>query len=244
MISGHILGSSFLRGRIGLAFFAALILACSDDAVGPMDAPDSVHQFLDEVGSAPLRSYEALVQEGDLVFALVTFGPPQDCPSGCFYARGWILSEGSSIGWAAFPEPPPSDFQNRGYFPDDAIPGSTAIRPELLLRIRSADGRAFAGFARLLACRGATPEDPLRWFASSMAEVGHPRLAFALLVRSEILSDVASLQALASLDPGEWGQQIPDLAQTAFGHLEETGLPIESVGEVPDGCWELPESIH
>src|SRR3954469_12802521 len=83
-----------------LSSLAALVASCrATTAPVTPPLPDDVAQFVTPLPK--LRTATTVFEfpkKGFLLFT-ATYGDPQDCPAGCFYAQAWGIKYAGRIGW-------------------------------------------------------------------------------------------------------------------------------------------------
>lgn len=194
---------------------AVVTLAACDglsDRLGPeADVPDDVAAFVMSQGLPDvheIRSLLAAPEEG-IVFFWASYGPPQDCFSGCFFFRGWGLKLADRIGWievdGAHSLPGSSQLT---YF--DIHAGDAPLFSEdLQTRLQVPDERYFrphinTGFRILLVIDPDTPGSALLMLARRLPRDGWPYLGYLLVEAARARSDRGLLQVLADLPDGSW----------------------------------------
>ena len=165
-------------------------VACHEvNAPLPLPVPDDVAQFL---ASLPkLRSASAVVSVPDEAFLLfsATYGEPQDCPSGCFFAQVWGIKYAGQLGWIRGTGPAePNPSAKRLY---DVRSTDTYLFNESLWN-RLADEWIGAEFRLMLACDLDTPSDALERLAVRLPTEGWPFLA-------DVLVDIAQRRDVRSV---------------------------------------------
>ena len=76
------------------------IPACLGNIFGP-DEPSLITGFVNGQGLHDQQDIQIIMRNDDLrlIFFKVEFGSPHDCPSGCFYSKGYGLKCRAKIGW-------------------------------------------------------------------------------------------------------------------------------------------------
>jgi hypothetical protein len=139
-----------IGGLVGLAI-AGILLSCKSSPTDPVASmPDAIRAFLRADPSLVVRSTNLVLDDRTLDVAVfrVTYGEPQDCPSGCFYLDATGVRVGSRLGWTA---------QGVGSTPTPAVfvvaaEDSLRFTPRLLDDLKTADFYAFTELAFALAC--------------------------------------------------------------------------------------------
>jgi hypothetical protein len=155
-----------LTGRsIAAIAAAAALAACGHRPAEPI--PDPVQAF---VAGEPVPERHAVTVEfedsatGVTLFA-VSYGPPQDCPSGCFYAVAHgVLAEGR-IGWW---DPPRAAGPWRLF--DIRPTDAPLFDADVLSRLKSERPSVYFSFGNFLAC---DPDTPAALREHLVAELGH-----------------------------------------------------------------------
>src|SRR6478752_7778725 len=154
----------------------ALTLSCRGTTTpGAPALPGDVAQFLSPLPK--LRSASTVFEFPEKNFLLFTasYGDPQDCPAGCFYAQAWGIKYAGQIGWI--------DGAPAGQPRYDVRPTDEFLFDETLWnRIQSE--WIGAGFRIMLSCDFDTPPAALERLASRLPQDGWPFLA-------DLLVDVA-----------------------------------------------------
>lgn len=166
---------------IGVCSLVAAVGCQEANAPMPQPISDDVGKFLSTLPN--LRSTSTVFSEPDQGFLLftATYGEPQDCPSGCFYAQAWGIKYAGQIGWI---------YEARA----NGVDPSTAK----YFDVRSTDGYLFdeslwnrlasewigAEFRIMIACDADTPPEALNRLALRLPVEGWPFLA-------DLLVDVA-----------------------------------------------------
>lgn len=145
--------STVILRAIGLA--AGLALAGCDATEPASEIPPQVLAFLASEALPQSQEPRVAFRDGPsriLLFA-VTYGPPQDCRAGCFYASAAGLQIGERVGWwggavAARP----------GFQPLDVQASDTVLFDlAFLRRFKSAHPWLYDHFGHFLACDPDTP---------------------------------------------------------------------------------------
>ena len=83
-------------------FLSAVLLGC-DYSDGDAEVPAAIAAFVagqDLPDPQPVHVVDLAVGDGeDIDLFTVSYGPPMDCPSGCFYATAHGLRRGDAVGW-------------------------------------------------------------------------------------------------------------------------------------------------
>jgi len=92
-----------MNNRIRIAFILVVLLstsACLGKIFGP-GGSSPITDFVNGQGLHDRQAVKIIMRNDDLrlIFFKVDFGSPQDCPSGCFYSRGYGLKCREKIGW-------------------------------------------------------------------------------------------------------------------------------------------------
>jgi hypothetical protein len=159
-----------------LSSLAALIASCrATTAPVTPPLPDDVAQFVTPLPK--LRTATTVFEfpeKGFLLFT-ATYGDPQDCPAGCFYAQAWGIKYAGRIGWieAAPVTTPRYDVKPTDQFLFDEVLWNR-IEKEWI----------GGGFRMMLSCDFDTPTEALERLATRLPEDGWPFLA-------DLLVDVA-----------------------------------------------------
>ncbi len=81
-----------------LVIFMVFYISCSKN---PVDAniPSDIQNFVDELELEDAQRVEIIIEvkNKDVYVFSVSYGPPQDCPSGCFYSKVWGLKNETKI---------------------------------------------------------------------------------------------------------------------------------------------------
>ena len=161
-----------------IALCCSLVVAtgCQEaNAPKPQPISDDVDQFISSLPD--VHSTSTIFAEPDQGFLLfsASYGPPQDCPSGCFYALAFGIEYAGRVGWIY------------------GVPAGTSYYD-----VRSTDGYLFdeslwnrlsnewigGGFRIMIACDADTPVEALERLAVRLPAEGWPFLA-------DLLVDVA-----------------------------------------------------
>lgn len=92
-----------------LALILLALPGCGDDSMG-FGEPDleivppsaAVTAFVAAENFEPHQYTSQLLDWDGIEFFYTAYGPPQDCPSGCFYDLAYGLSYGGQIGWIRY----------------------------------------------------------------------------------------------------------------------------------------------
>jgi hypothetical protein len=193
----RLLFAAVLLGMLGIA-------GCSDPLA---PAGDDVKAFVVSEGLPQLRRVETIrnLQTEDALFFRVTFGPPRDCPSGCFYDTALGLRHGGDIGWLEVTGTPgfydPSrqaymeDRSGHRFFPVSAA--RDGLFDARLLDRLVPDSTLYASFAGFLASHDSTPEPallrlaerlPAGWTRTAILIATHPNARCSRSIQEQILN--------------------------------------------------------
>lgn len=190
----------------GAALVGALALgACGGDLVGPavlLRAPPEIRAFVLGQNLVQIRGYEGLLSDPahDFVAFRVTYGPPQDCPSGCFYVGGWGIKYHQKVGWvgidlsAPFSAPPS---------PLDPGPGDDYLfGADVQERLRTLGIMELKQYRVLLVRDADTPEPALYDLAQVLPVDGDVFLGMLLTENARVRSSRRILTVLAGVSGG------------------------------------------
>jgi hypothetical protein len=162
--------------RIGLipTGFALTLSACDTTGVSPPVALD-VRAF---VASEPVLSPQRIeILHADAAAGILLFsvpnGPPQDCPSGCFFDRALGIRAEGRVGWW---DPPYGEgawtmFDVRAT--DVSLFDRTALS-RIKTRFNGPESWVFVSFAYFLACDPDTPSATREHLAAEVGQPGFP----------------------------------------------------------------------
>lgn len=136
--------------------------------------PDDVAQFLSPLPK--LRSASTVFSAPDQGFLLftATYGEPQDCPAGCFYAQAWGIKYAGQIGWIR-----ESGANGAAQYYDVRSTDQYLFDESLWNRL--ANEWIGAGFRMMIACDLDTPPEALERLALRLPAEGWPFLADLLV---------------------------------------------------------------
>lgn len=157
-------------------------VACHEvNGPGSQAIPDDVAQFVAPLPK--LRSASTVFSVPDQGFLLftATYGDPQDCPAGCFYAQGWGIKYAGQIGWIHESTANGVDPAVAKYF--DVRSTDRYLFDESLWN-RLAKEWIGAEFRIMISCDSDTPSEALERLAVRLPAEGWPFLA-------DLLVDVA-----------------------------------------------------
>lgn len=188
----------FAIALLPLAFAA---LHCDSPNPWAPPVPSSIHTFVAGQHLPQLQSIwlDVAFPELGLTFFRASFGPPQDCPAGCFYdvVRGIHL--GGKIGWYDLHDAQRHGITGLTEFPLEA--GDTALfREDVWARLEASPLYLLEGsFLPKLARDPNTPEEVLLRIGERLPRLRLSFLALALLENPVIESHPAVLQQIACL---------------------------------------------
>jgi hypothetical protein len=155
----------------------ALVLAvtgCNDAPTSPRDLRE-VRGFVDSEPIVLAQSVEIVYadRETGLVLFSVQNGPPQDCPSGCFFDRALGVRAAGRIGWWDSPHS-----QGPWTMFDVLATDAALFEPAALTRMKGRlpglDSWIFYSFAYFLACDPDTPTATRAHLATLVGQPGFP----------------------------------------------------------------------
>jgi hypothetical protein len=145
------------RGLAWISLVALSLGACTGDGTGPSGAvPEPIRAFVAAEGLPQAQDIYINLrdpQAGIVLFGL-SFGPPQDCLAGCFYASAAGIMVGQRVGWwgGAVTHRP-------GFQPFDILPTDQGLFDlTFLKRLRASNDWLYDMFVHFLACDSDTPE--------------------------------------------------------------------------------------
>jgi hypothetical protein len=193
----------------------------SEQAVPPRRAANTsplsplVQRFLLAAGLGQIRRSHAVfrLSDPDLTMFSVTFGKPNDCPSGCFYSSALGLQYKGSIGWLSMNNYDDQTLTTPQAFRRDSFPASAAdaflMSHALLDTMARALGSATApGVTELrdfVARHPAVPRSTLVGHVESLYAVPDERFGRLLATAPRVRDDSELLTLLAYL-PYEGGK--------------------------------------
>jgi len=233
-----------VRGVTFALLSPVIMLACESpglpfeelEPLDPETLPPVVRSFAFTQGLNPLRAYEELLSEparGVLFFSLA-WGPPLDCPSGCYYESAFGIAQEERVGWISFTPYGLSDPLTAGGVFDIAATDEYLVDPNLLIRLRAVDGGLYGNYRLLLSCDADVPEATLRHIADTIAVDGWPLLARALLEHPAVLTSVEILRVLTALQGMQYSsvrtraQEVLDAIDQGLAPppIDPAGLPV------------------
>jgi hypothetical protein len=198
-----------LRGTIPRLLYAVMVIGtlgmvgCSDPFA---PAPDDVRAFAVSEGLPQIRRVETVrhLRAEDVLFFRVTFGPPRDCPSGCFYDTALGLRHAGEIGWLEVAGTPGVYDPSRQHYMDDrsgrrffsVSPAHDGLFSASLLDQLLSDSTLYASLAAFLASHDSTPEPalfrlaerlPAGWTHTAILIATHPNARCSRAVQDEVL---------------------------------------------------------
>lgn len=93
----HVKENDMKFRSVPLSFCLIIGFAGCDSLLGPV--PDDVQTFVRAEGLPKVRKVREVFALDSVRMYRVSYGEPQDCPSGCFYLGGTLLKVGSRLGW-------------------------------------------------------------------------------------------------------------------------------------------------
>ncbi len=160
--------------RIPLALVVMLfgVIACSSSPTDSLsDAPADIQAFLAGDSAVGIRAGTPIVLPGtDVLMYRISYGPPLDCPSGCFYAQAYLAKVGSRVGWLAGASPVPM----RRRFPVQAQ-DSTVFTATVFSQLKDRDANARFALALAIVCAAETPESFRRRLVADVPHVNNPQ---------------------------------------------------------------------
>jgi len=163
--------------------------------------PRSIHSFVTGQHLPMLESIWVDVSFPDLglTFFRASFGPPQDCPAGCFYDLVRGIQLGGKIGWYDLHDAHRRGITGLTEFPIDAT-DAALFREDVWVRLEAPPTDLLWGsLLPKLARDPSTPEEVLLRIGERLPRLRLPFLAFALLDNPLIESHPAVLQQIACL---------------------------------------------
>jgi hypothetical protein len=179
------------------------LISCSGESgLGPIFRRPSP-EVLDFVGSQhlpQLRSVTRLFHWDGIEVFQIEYGPPQDCPSGCFYFGGFGVRSGSKIGWMRLEGVNDVD-PDSSFFFDVTAADSVLCRADVWDRMQSASDNWFFWNALLprLARDADSGPEALRRISRMVYDQIVPLVAAQLVANPWVQTDVASLCNLTKL---------------------------------------------
>lgn len=147
---------------------------CSDPS-GPL--PDDVQAFVRAEGLPKVRTIREVFALDTVRMYRISYGEPQDCPSGCFYLGGTLLKVGSRIGWIGLDSwNIQFDSVRRAYLPEardnsrfHVVDADTVlVSPHLLQKLLTSDIHHYLTLRTYLGVYEQTPE-PVLWLSVTRA---------------------------------------------------------------------------
>lgn len=87
-----------IRNFLLLLVFMTFLISCEENPVEPT-TPSDIQNFVNKLELEDAQDVEIIIEvktEDVYVFS-VAYGPPKDCPSGCFYSGVWGLKNKAKI---------------------------------------------------------------------------------------------------------------------------------------------------
>ena len=178
---------------------SAVLLGC-DNFDGDPEVPAVISTFVaghDLPNPQPVRIFDLAVTDGeDIDLFTVSYGPPMDCPSGCFYATAHGLRRGEAVGWLVPDLPESSLFVAYDFGEADAA----LYTDELFARLEAVDEWAYRyALLPVLARDPDVPRDVLLRVARGLYAYINFSLGRALLENEAVIADEELLTLLADL---------------------------------------------
>ncbi|MEP0547562.1 MAG: hypothetical protein ABJF88_11570 [Rhodothermales bacterium] len=178
---------------------SAVLLGC-DYFDSDAEVPAVIAAFVaghDLPDPQPVRVFDLAAGDGeDIDLFTVSYGPPMDCPSGCFYATAHGLRRGEAVGWLVPDLPGRSPFVAYDFGEADAA----LYTAELFARFEAVDAWAYRyAFLPVLARDPDVPRDVLSRVARGLYDYIHSGLGWALLENEAVVADEGLLTLLAEL---------------------------------------------
>lgn len=118
-----------------------------------------------------IRAGTPIVLPGtDVLMYRISYGPPLDCPSGCFYAQAYLAKVGSRVGWLPGASPVPM----RRRFPVQAQ-DSTVFTATVFSQLKDRDANARFALALAIVCAAETPESFRRKLVADVPNANNPQ---------------------------------------------------------------------
>ena len=183
--------------RIGTFLTVAIVAGCSSATSPTIDVvPPSVAAFiLDELPKVRQINLDLNDDATGILIFSASYGEPQDCPAGCFYAKAWGLAYRGQIGWITAPGPTATVY--------DVKPDDSALFEDRLWNALSAH-HIFGRFRMMLACDADTPAATLVRLAERLPKDGWPFFASLLLNEAQRRDVRPVAEVVARLSSSEW----------------------------------------
>ncbi|HJP61434.1 MAG TPA: hypothetical protein VJ865_15610 [Gemmatimonadaceae bacterium] len=187
--------------RIMLLSFVGVVTACaSATEPGARGLRPEIASFISDLPK--LRTASEVFDFPDKGFVLFTasYGDPQDCPAGCFYAQAWGIDYGNQIGWIYGP-PSGAKFYD--------VKSSDEFLFDEALWDRIEKEWIGAGFRIMIACDPDTPTRSLERLAARLPVDGWPYLAELLLEVAQLRDVRPVVETIAALGPSTYNYSGP-----------------------------------
>lgn len=221
------------RKIISLFSILLLLLIVGCDAVKFGFHDKDIEAFMEsqQLPDAQKPVFVLMVPDQNFTAFRVSFGPPRDCPSGCFYTQAFGIKYGSRIGWISvnttwFQDSYLSFFDVR---PDDDYLFSQNVRNRFKEVVKnSKDGswnqRAYEVFLEMLARDTDTPSEIFLNISELLYREYHPGVASALIKNPVVKTNRLILETLANLpsfNESRFYKQVRKQAQELLNQLGE-----------------------
>lgn len=178
-----------------------LWFATGCDVFGSDNVPSEISAFVARYplpDSQPIDVSAVMAAGGeDIDLFSVSFGPPMDCPSGCYYETAYGLRRGTTVGWL---EPPVLEEQDPAPVYDFGEADTELYEPAFFTRLEATDDWVYRyAFLPVLASDPDVPRDVLLRVTRGLYEYIQPSLGRALLANAAVVTDRELLALLAEL---------------------------------------------
>ncbi len=139
------------------------------------------------------------IPEEDLQVFQVSYGEPQDCPSGCFYSKATGIKHNNKIAWISINNYDDFDIKDMQMYDFDST-DNYLFTDIFFNKLKSKDDWVYQyAFLPLLAKDPSTPNETLLKIAKGLSSYIQPSLASSLLENPDVQQNKQILTIIANL---------------------------------------------
>ncbi len=206
-----------------------LISGCGQETNTPEQPPTSptsspIETFVNSFDFPKMQGVNILIDipEENIKVFQISYGEPQDCPSGCFFSRATGIKNNNKIAWISINNYDDFDVSNLQMYDFDSS-DSYLFTDEFFNKLKSRDSWVYQyAFLPLLAKDPDTPNETLLKIAEALSSDIQPLLANSLLENPSVQQNKEILTIIANLPvfSGDAYEEVRSKAQDLLNNLE------------------------
>ncbi|RLE42979.1 hypothetical protein DRJ48_02135, partial [Candidatus Woesearchaeota archaeon] len=192
----------------------------------PPTSPTSspIETFVNSFDFPKMQGVNILIDipEENIKVFQISYGEPQDCPSGCFFSRATGIKNNNKIAWISINNYDDFDVSNLQMYDFDSS-DSYLFTDEFFNKLKSRDSWVYQyAFLPLLAKDPDTPNETLLKIAEALSSDIQPLLANSLLENPSVQQNKEILTIIANLPvfSGDAYEEVRSKAQDLLNNLE------------------------